>query len=395
MAWIICCSGSGRIQCCQSVDHCLMVSDDGSVKLKMLVFGAARGLASLEPMLAPGGWTTLAVRSGFSFFGSEVGRVYGMLMDADRCCGRWLICFMHSKGAGRTECLVVLLEWMVASDAVVHDGGLDRTLLPTIWTVSRIWRRWGLLSLCPDRIFRLGLAGDGFHGSLVEEDGAPYYGAPRIFDLLLDRIVNSLLGTVGGRMITGSSADADSGPLKDAMAWIICCSGSGRIQCCQSVDHCLMVSDDGSVKLKTLVFGAARGLASLEPMLAPGGWMTLAVRSGFDGMLMDADRCCGRWLICLMHSKGAGRTECLVVLLEWMVASDAVVHDGGLDRTLLPTIWTVSRIWRRWGLLSLCPDRIFRLGLAGDGFHGSLVEEDGAPYYGAPRVYCDWCTCSV
>ncbi|KAL5978403.1 hypothetical protein ACLOJK_029520 [Asimina triloba] len=105
----------------------------------------------------------------------------------------------------------------------------------------------------------------------------------------------SLLGTVGGRMITGSSADADSGPLKDAMAWIICCSGSGRIRCCQSVDHCLMVSDDGSVKLKTLVFGAARGLASLEPMLAPGGWTTLAVRSGFgffgSEVGWDADGC--------------------------------------------------------------------------------------------------------
>ncbi|KAL6000469.1 hypothetical protein ACLOJK_024168 [Asimina triloba] len=33
------------------------------------------------------------------------------------------------------------------------------------------------------------------------------------------------------------------------------------------------------------------------------------------------------------------------------------------------------------------------------GCHGSsigwLVEEDGAPSYGAPWVCCDWCTCSV
>ncbi|KAL5986491.1 hypothetical protein ACLOJK_014824 [Asimina triloba] len=72
--------------------------------------------------------------------------------------------------------------------------------------------------------------------------------------------------------------------------------------------------------------------------------------------------------------------------------------------TLLPIVRTVRRwldnddvrrIWRSWGLPSFCLDRIVRLELTGDGFHGWLIEEDGAPSYGAPAVYYDWCTFSV
>ncbi|KAL5998300.1 hypothetical protein ACLOJK_009240 [Asimina triloba] len=36
------------------------------------------------------------------------------------------------------------------------------------------------------------------------------------------------------------------GPLKDAMAWIVRCSGYGRIRCCPSVDRCLTACPVGS-----------------------------------------------------------------------------------------------------------------------------------------------------
>ncbi|KAL6002155.1 hypothetical protein ACLOJK_037603 [Asimina triloba] len=39
----------------------------------------------------------------------------------------------------------------------------------TLMKFSGSWRRWGLLSFCPDQIFRLELVGDGFHGWLVEK----------------------------------------------------------------------------------------------------------------------------------------------------------------------------------------------------------------------------------
>ncbi|KAL5978039.1 hypothetical protein ACLOJK_037062 [Asimina triloba] len=51
-----------------------------------------------------------------------------------------------------------------------------------------------------------------------------------------------------------------------------------------------------------------------------------------------------------------------------------------------------SGSWRRWGLPSFYPDQIFRLELAGDGFHGWLVEK---MEHRISVVYRSLYTCSV
>ncbi|KAL6003630.1 hypothetical protein ACLOJK_023863 [Asimina triloba] len=73
---------------------------------------------------------------------------------------------------------------------------------------------------------------------------------------------------------------------------------------------------------------------------------------------------------------------------SWLAAGVCVEEDDCLDSVKVACRRRSSRIWRRRGLPSFCSDLIVRLELVGDGFHGWLVGEDGAPYYGAPWAAC-------
>ncbi|KAL6001905.1 hypothetical protein ACLOJK_040469 [Asimina triloba] len=129
------------------------------------------------------------------------------------------------------------------------------------------------------------------------------------------------------------------------------------------------------------------------------------------GRPLDAAACCNRmeeitgWSLFVVQAAGE-----LIVGSEW--SSDGVGGAGhrsdlGLTEISEMKVGMIATIELLGSVI--CHDRpsccrhdrwvCHRMGwmLAAGvcALHGWLVEEDGAPYYVAPWVYCDWCTCSV